>query len=174
LAQEANFELIAGPKDDVLERYCMAIRAYGITRLIRATGDNPFMFADAAAAINAEGVRLAADYAGYAGLPAGGGVESVNAAALLTAADEAVSPYDREHVCPYLYTYPEKFKLHRPLAPLRWQASQVRLTVDTEEDYERAKLLYAALDKYEGGERYRACAILETYLDIFTEGSRPL
>jgi spore coat polysaccharide biosynthesis protein SpsF len=175
LAHEANFELIAGPKDDVLERYCMAIRAYGIDWLIRATGDNPFVFTDAARAIHAEGLRLSADYAGYAGLPVGAGVEAVNAAALLQAADEADSPYEREHVCPYLYAHPEKFLLHRPLAPLRWQEPEVRLTIDTEEDYERATLLYAALEKYTSdGERYRASAIMETYHDIFTKGNRAL
>ena len=166
-AQEADFKLIAGPKDDVLERYCIVIRTYNITHLIRATGDNPFVFSDAAAAIHAEGLRLTADYAGYAGLPLGAGVEAVNAAALLRAADEAAARYDREHVCPYLYTHPGKFLLHRPLAPLRWQ-SPVRLTVDTEEDYEQAKILYAALEKHTcGSERCRGTAILDVYRKIF-------
>ena len=168
LAQEAGFELYAGPKEDVLERFRLVIRKYNIERVIRATGDNPFVFIDAASAIYAEGLGLAADYSGYAGLPIGAGVEAVRASALLRGADEATSLFDREHVCPYLYGHPEKFLLHRPLAPLRWQSPNARLTVDTKEDYERAKILYAALDRYNGtGERHRGTAILETYREIF-------
>jgi len=162
LAAEAGFSLFAGPKDDVLGRYCLALRHFGIRYAIRATGDNPFVFADAAAAINAEALALGADYAGYSGLPPGAGVESVSANALFRAETAAASPYEREHVCPYLYTHPELFRLHRPLAPLHWQGPDLRLTVDTAEDYERAQSLFAALDTL-GEERYRGPAIIAAY-----------
>jgi spore coat polysaccharide biosynthesis protein SpsF len=156
--------------------------------VIRATGDNPFVFADAAAAINAESLALSADYAGYSGLPLGAGVESVSAAALLRAGTEATAPFEREHVCPYLYGHPENFLLHRPLAPLRWRGignrdrgsgigggSAIRLTVDTQEDYERAQTLYAALDRsvnagtLSSEERYRGAAIINAYKAVFPE-----
>ena len=170
LAAEAGFEIFAGPKEDVLKRYCLAIRRFGVTRFIRATGDNPFVFADAAAVINKEAAALNADYSGYSGLPYGAGVESVCAGALLRA-DEAVagdvSDFEREHVCPYLYSRPELFRLHRPLAPLYWQdnAQQpVRLTVDTQEDYERANLLYAGLENSE--KRYEGQEIIKRYREI--------
>jgi spore coat polysaccharide biosynthesis protein SpsF len=145
LAERAGFALLPGPKDDVLARYGLAIRRFNISRVIRATGDNPFVFADAAAAINAEALSLNADYAGYSGLPLGAGVESVDARALFRAEAGAAAPYEREHVCPYLYSRPGQFSLHRPLAPPRWQGSRIRLTVDTAEDYERARILNAAL-----------------------------
>jgi spore coat polysaccharide biosynthesis protein SpsF len=163
LAAETGFDLFAGPKDDVLGRYCLVLRKFGIERVIRATGDNPFVFADAAASINAEALALNADYSGYSGLPLGAGVESVSAEALFRAESEASAPYDREHVCPYLYTHPELFSLHRPLAPSRWQAAHIRLTVDTPEDYERAQSLFAALDQTDSEERYRGTAILQAY-----------
>jgi spore coat polysaccharide biosynthesis protein SpsF len=153
LAEEAGFHVFAGPKEDVLERFCMVISHFSLKRVIRATGDNPFVFADAAAAINAEGAAINADYSGYAGLPYGAGVEAVSADALLRAGKEATALYDREHVCPYLYTHPELFSLHRPLAPLRWQGSNIRLTVDTQEDYEKAKELYTVLKV----EKLRCC-----------------
>ena len=118
LAERLGFEVSVGSKDDVLARYCAAIRTFGIDRVIRATGDNPFVFADAAVAVNREACSLNADYAGYGGLPYGAGVESVSAEALVRAEAEAALQQEREHVCPYLYTHPEKFRLHRPLAPL--------------------------------------------------------
>jgi spore coat polysaccharide biosynthesis protein SpsF len=173
LADESGFTLFAGPKDDVLGRYCLAVRKFNIQRVIRATGDNPFVFADAAAAINAEALALNADYAGYGGLPPGAGVESVSAAALLRAEAESAASYEREHVCPYLYAHPELFSLHRPLAPLRWQNANIRLTIDTREDYERAQTLYAELDRLEKTdkinieERYRGMVIINAYRTLF-------
>lgn len=165
LAEECGFEIFAGPKEDVLERYCRVIRHFGITHLIRATGDNPFVFTDTACAINAEALALKADYSSYSGLPVGAGVESVPAAALLRAGKEAGSPYDREHVCPYLYTHGELFKLHRPLAPLRWQFPGIRLTVDTREDFDRAIELYASLQ--DEPLRYHGPTIINIYKKLF-------
>jgi len=154
LAKESGFEIFAGPKDDVLERYCMVIKKYSIDRVIRATGDNPFVFADAAEAINSEAVSLNADYSGYLNLPYGAGVESISASALLRASDEAALLQEREHVCPFLYNHPELFKIHRPQAPDRWNFPDIRLTVDTQEDFDNALTLYIALknepDKYNG------------------------
>ena len=145
LADEAGFTLVCGPGDDVLARYCLAIRRSGADRIIRATGDNPFVFADAALALHREASALGADYSGYSGLPHGAGVESVVSEALLRAEREAQSPAEREHVCPYLYGHPEFFRLHRPLAPLKWQGPDLRVTVDTREDYEHALVLYESL-----------------------------
>jgi len=165
IAAEAGFEIFAGPKDDVLERYCQVIRHFKVTRVIRATGDNPFVFTDAASAINAEAMALNADYAGYSGFPLGAGVESACAGSLLRAAGESSSSFDREHVCPYLYNHPDFFSLHRPLAPLRWQGSNIRLTVDTQEDFDRAVVLYGALKNEPL--RYHGFTVIKKYIEIF-------
>ena len=168
LAEQAGFVLLSGPKEDVLARYCLAVRRFNISRVIRATGDNPFVFTAAAAAINHEAAALNAAYGGYRGLPPGAGVESVDAGALLRAETEALTPYDREHVCPYLYGHPELFRLHQPPAPRRWRGNGVRLTVDTPEDYERAKTLYAALSRLEDPRsRRRGETIIALYKEIF-------
>ncbi|MDR0878471.1 MAG: NTP transferase domain-containing protein [Treponema sp.] len=173
LAGEAGFEIIAGPKEDVLERYCIAIRNFHIDRVIRATGDNPFVFPDAAIAINDESASRNADYAGYSGLPPGAGVESISAAALLRAEKEASALPEREHVCPYLYGHPELFSLHRPLAPLPWQDSSIRLTVDTAADYERACSLYEALSfSGDSDARYRGEAIIAAWSGLFLQDRR--
>ena len=169
LAEEAGFQIYAGPKEDVLERYCQAIRRFSIDRVIRATADNPFVFADAAAEINAQAAALNADYSGYNGLPLGAGVESVAATSLFRAGKKA-DAFEREHVCPYLYNHPEQFRLHRPLAPPRWQDKKdgsIRLTVDTREDFERAVELYAALK--DEPERYNGSVIIKRYTEIFSK-----
>ena len=146
LAEAAGFELSVGPKEDVLRRYGCVIRRFSPDRIIRATGDNPFVFADAAEEIAREGEERNADYAAFSRLPWGAGVESAAAEALLRAEREASAPAEREHVCPYLYGHPELFRLHRPLAPRKWQFPSLRLTVDTPEDLLRARLLADALE----------------------------
>ena len=163
LAKEAGFEIVTGPKDDVLVRYCNVIRKFSADRIIRVTGDNPFTFSDAADQLNAEAAELGADYSGYYGLPYGAGVESVNAAALLRAEKEAQTTYERENVCPYLYGHPEIFKLHRPLAPVKWQGFSMRITVDTEDDYNRAGSIFAVMKDLTPAQRSRGTAVIEAY-----------
>ena len=169
LAEEAGFIIIPGPKDDVLERYCNVIRKTGADRIIRATGDNPFVFADAAIALNDEAKNLGADYAGYSGLPYGAGVESISGEALLRAGKEAKNTTEREHVCPYLYAHPEIFLLHRPLSPLKWQGAGLRITVDTAEDHMKAEALCAELLSLPAGERNLGENIIRAYKRIFAE-----
>jgi spore coat polysaccharide biosynthesis protein SpsF len=169
LAERAGFTLFPGPKDDVLARYCLAIRRFGMDRVIRATGDNPFVFTAAAEAVNGEALALKADYAAYRGLPLGAGVESVAAEALLRAEAEAGAPEEREHVCPYLYGRPELFALHQPLAPQKWRGGHIRLTVDTAEDHRRAQALAAALSRLEGPQGpYREERIIALYTEMFS------
>jgi spore coat polysaccharide biosynthesis protein SpsF len=176
LAEEAGFLFYPGPKEDVLGRYCRAIRRFSLGRVIRATGDNPFVFPAAAAAIDGEARALGADYAAYGGLPYGAGVESVAAEALLRAEREtSLSPGDlpaeREHVCPYLYNHPELFLLHRPLARQSWRGPSLRITVDTGEDYERCRVLWEALGGFPGEEALIAAwrKLAETGHPLFRE-----
>ncbi|GHU06828.1 hypothetical protein FACS1894151_00270 [Spirochaetia bacterium] len=169
-AEEVHFDVFGGSKDDVLARYCSAIKHFHADYCIRATGDNPFVFADAASSLCAEALYRKADYAGYGSLPYGAGVEFVAAEALLRAGREAVAPYDHEHVCPYLYGRPETFALHRPLAPPEWQGSAMRVTIDTPEDLDRAQKLYAALaEKTAFGEISRGTVIIAAYRALFAD-----
>lgn len=168
LAARAGFELFIGSKDDVLARYAEAALYFELDksadcRIIRATGDNPFVFADAAAQINDEAASLGADYACYAAIPHGSGVESVAVSALLQAHKEAKGADEREHVCPYLYKNPARFALHRPLAPQKWRTPicerQISVTIDTKDDYDGAERLYRALPKNES--RYKGEVIIK-------------
>jgi spore coat polysaccharide biosynthesis protein SpsF len=172
LAREAGFVLSTGPKEDVLARYCAAVRRFAVDRVIRATADNPFVFTDAAEAINAQAVSLNADYAGFAGLPVGAGVESVSAEALLRAEKEAALPHEREHVCPYLYGHGEIFSLHRPLAPQSWRGSSLRVTVDTMDDYRRAERMFEFLSRLKTDERHKGSAVIAAVRASETAGDR--
>ena len=177
LANEAGFTIVGGPKEDVLARFCIAARLCGADRIIRATGDNPFVFADAAAALlhDVEDVQTQTGtsiaYAAYAELPYGAGVEVVSAQALFRAERETQEAFHREHVCPYLYNNPAQFHLHRPLAPQRWHGADVRITVDTADDYRRAQLLYERLSALPAAEQSKGEHVIACYRQCF-EGGR--
>ena len=139
MSRSSGFIVHGGDPDNVLSRYTNAIRAYNLETIIRATGDNPFVFTqylpDLVAAYEAE----KADYAVMMGLPYGAGVELVRATALLRAERECTQAAEREHVCPFLYNNPQKFRILRLQAPAEYFAPDLRITVDTLEDYQRAK-----------------------------------
>ena len=167
LADEAGFHIVPGPTDDVLERYSLAVKYSGAERIIRVTGDNPFVFTDAALSIHKEAMDLNADYAGYSSLPHGAGAEAVLSEALLRAQKEAVSEYDREHVCPYLYNNPLLFHIHRPLVPKIWQGINMRITVDTPEDYKEAEKLYSLLSLLPLSERNLGENIIKSWKTLY-------
>ncbi len=146
VAARNGFALVVGSAEDVLSRYCDAIRAHGLAGglVLRATGDNPLVCHEAAIELIRTRGGLGFDYSSYSGLPLGMGVELVSAAALLRAEREAVAPDEREHVCPYLYRYPDRFSIDRPEAPLAFRFPAGRVTVDLPEDYDIMLRLYGA------------------------------
>jgi len=147
-ARSAGWEVFTGPKDDVLERFILASRRYGVQRIVRATGDNPLVSASMAEAALDLSRETLADYAGFGALPLGSGVEILDAAALEEAYRDAEDPYEREHVAPFLYRHPERFRIVVPEAPESCRGPGMRLTLDTPEDYTFLAQLFDEL--YEG------------------------
>lgn len=83
-----------------------------------------------------------ADYLAHSGIPYGCGVESVASAALEQAFVDSVDPYDHEHVCPYIYNHPHIFTIRTVTAPREFQGAELRLTLDTREDYRYLSSLF--------------------------------
>ncbi len=141
----AGFELFTGSPDNVLNRYAEVIRKYELSTVIRATGDNPLV----SSAVAEKTVELfystTADYAGLNGMPLGTGVEVVSAAALLQADEEAADPYEREHVCPFLYRRPERYRIVRKMSPDEWCVPEASVTMDTLNEYKKVFSIFAKL-----------------------------
>ncbi len=147
-ASRCGFRVFAGPREHVLERYVLAARRFGVDEIVRATGDNPLVSWELARMAVAERRRRDADFLAYDGPPLGTGVEVVRAAALERALDESTDPFDAEHVSPYLYRNPDRFRCVRLVAPPAYRAAEARVTLDTPEDYERIMALMRAV--YDG------------------------
>lgn len=168
LAESCGFQCISGPKEDVLERFCRVIRKTGISTVIRATGDNPFLFADAATAsvqrfFELQRTDTPADYFTYTGLPHGSGIEVYSSKKLLEAAALTDIAYEREHVGPSLYKHSERFFCVFEPSPSQWYYPEVRTTIDTREDYERNLLISEYLDSKSVGFPAPSKLILEAW-----------
>lgn len=149
-AKKNGFEIFCGSLNDVLHRFCSCIRFFRCENatVIRVTGDNPFIFTDAAKYLldNFDSSRY--DYAALEGLPLGSGLEVFKAASLLKAETMTNLAYDREHVCPALYNHPKNFQIQKIPAPSQFQGSHLRTTVDTKADYRRARRIFSILSSH--------------------------
>ena len=146
VAADAGVSVVRGSESDVLARFVAALDAHPADVVVRLTADCPLI--DPEVVNEAIAVRAAtgADYVSNTlvrTFPDGLDVEVLTADALRAAAAEAVDPVEREHVTPFVYRRPERFRLAavvgpEPLGHLRW-------TVDTADDLDRIRTIVAAL-----------------------------
>lgn len=147
-AERTGFSTFVGPEEHVLERFVLAARKYGVSEVIRATGDNPLVSWELARMAVARRRQHEADYVGLDGPPLGTGVEVVTTAALERAFRETSDRYDCEHVTPYLYRNPDRFHCLRLPAPPAYWYPHGRVTLDTATDYREITAIMDAI--YDG------------------------
>ena len=152
LCAELGVPVYRGSEEDVLDRYARAAEEFGADVVVRITADCPLVD-PAVVDLVVERFRAAdADYASNTlerTYPQGLDVEVFRREALEAAAQEAKEPWERAHVTPFLYRHPERFAL----ASVRQErdASRHRWTVDTPEDLELVRELYAGVGRFDAG-----------------------
>lgn len=146
-SQRHNVRVVRGSSTDVLGRYLLAIEDWQGPFVFRATADNPVVDIDAPGRV-LKVLEGGADYCVEEGLPVGAAVEGMRTSALRESATLAQSPYDREHVTPYLRHQPGRFAVRPVAAPPECYRPHLRLTVDTRDDlsYVRSLLEQAGAD----------------------------
>ena len=133
-----------GSEDDVLDRFYQTATSVGATTIVRITSDCPLLDPAIVAGVIARFRDTGADYATTswprATFPLGLSAEVISAEALATAWREDPNPAWREHVTPFLYRHPERFRIatyacDRELGHHRW-------TLDTPEDAALLRLIF--------------------------------
>lgn len=142
LAEKWGFEIFEGSKENVLERFVLAARQWEIQTLVRATGDNPLVSLELAQRSLEHHLVHQPHYTAMKGAPVGTGVEVVQSQTLETALSSSPNLYEKEHVCPFLYNRPNQFQIDTPQVPEAWKAPELRLTVDTQTDFQKIQDLY--------------------------------
>jgi len=144
---QLKVECFRGSENDVLDRYHQAARVCAARAVVRVTSDCPVIdpqLVDETIQVLHE---QCGDYASNAfprTYPRGLDTEVFTAAALERAWRDTREPYEREHVTPYFYEHPELFRLVSQRG--RIDHSQYRWTLDTAEDLELLRTIYARFD----------------------------
>jgi spore coat polysaccharide biosynthesis protein SpsF (cytidylyltransferase family) len=147
LLREEGVAVHRGPTRDVLTRVWEAAAPRSPDYVVRATADNPFMDPAVAGAQLRRCIEDDLDYVGTAGWPLGIAIEVARAGALAEACTDAREPAEREHVMPFLYTHPERYRAGS--CPPEGPVPDARFTVDTTEDLAFARAIAARLGPVE-------------------------
>ncbi|HYR29801.1 MAG TPA: glycosyltransferase family protein, partial [Thermoanaerobaculia bacterium] len=140
VARSKGVDCFRGDEDDVLDRFYRAVRPHAPDVVIRLTGDSPIvdgefidMVLDAFVDVDYADTTIGKTF------PLGLSVEVFTFAALEAAWRETTGPW-REHVTPFIYRNPERFRLLH----LRDDVDRhhLRLTVDTPEDLVVVRTLF--------------------------------
>lgn len=133
-----------GSEADVLDRYYQCAREKSFNHVVRLTADNPFTDAEELQRLIELHLIEHNDYShSFNAMPLGVGAEIFSFEALEISAKEGNKPNHREHVNEYIQEHHENFKIGTlTVAPMK-HCPNLRLTVDTIEDYERACMIAA-------------------------------
>jgi len=128
-----------GSEQDVLARYDGAAEAFGLDPVIRLTADNPFTDMEELDRLIELHHAQGNDFShSFAALPIGVGAEIFSRTALAHSARDGHAPHHREHVDEYMIENPQIFRTGILAVEGAKNRPDLRLTVDTEEDYRRA------------------------------------
>lgn len=163
LCRQLSVGFTRGPEEDVLARYYDAAVVTGADIVVRVTSDCPLIEPSVVDQVIDHFQRHSPgfDYVSNSltgRFPRGLDVEVFSFAALRDAFLEASKQPEREHVTPFFYTHPERFRLGEIHAPS--DLSQHRWTVDTPEDFELIKRIIETLYPLKPG--FNLADILET------------
>lgn len=145
LCKVQNWLYFRGSEEDVLDRYYRAALVFKADVIARITSDSPL--------IEPEIIdRVVNEFSAYYPkidyvsntlvhtFPWGLDVEVMSFEALKRAWQEDKNPAWREHVTPYIYRHPEKFKIRNVANDMDY--SRMRWTVDTIEDLTFVRKIY--------------------------------
>lgn len=153
IASGSNCKVFRGSEEDVLQRFISAAEQFGVNYIVRICADNPFL--------DMHGIRTLieyadknndSDYVTFAkrdGTPAmkthyGFWAEAVTLEALKKAASLTSEKLYHEHVTNFIYTNKDIFRVnYLPIPENIDNNSRIRLTLDTREDFEMQKEIFA-------------------------------
>lgn len=153
LAVQEQTRCFRGSEEDVLDRYYQAAQKIRADYIIRATGDNPLVDIEEACRVRDLIIERKVDYVTGAevidgqGLPIGVGVEAFSYKALERSWNEGHAADHREHVNEYILENPNSFTIQWLKCLKNNSCPDLRLTVDTEEDFILVERIMAGIKK---------------------------
>lgn len=148
-----NVPVFRGSENDVLQRFIDAATSYGVKKIIRICSDNPFLELDSIKQLVHIASSSDSDYISFKvdGVPSikthyGFWCEYVTLEALLRVKEETKEDFYHEHVTNYIYEHSNVFNISWiDVSNQLNKYPGIRLTVDTQQDFEDARNVYENL-----------------------------
>ena len=146
--KEKRIECFRGSEKDVLDRYYQCAKKYSSSTIVRMPADKPLLDPNVVDKVIEEFINKNYDYITTflpSTFPSGTEVEIFSFLTLEKTWKESVLPSEREHVTPYIYNNPEKFKIFNFRNEI--DLSKYRWAVDEEEDLFFVKEIISKIEK---------------------------
>ena len=144
--RRCSVPVFRGDQEDVLDRYFRAAQFTKAEAVVRITSDCPLIDAEVTDRTIAAFLKEMPDYASNFQVrtyPRGLDTEVMTVQALERAWRSGNQPYQRAHVTPYIYEHPAEFNILSVTGDADF--SQYRWTVDTPDDLEFVRAVYAGM-----------------------------
>lgn len=132
-----------GSLTDVLDRYYQAAMVFMPLHVVRLTADCPLISTEIMDRTIEKHLDGGFDFTANFGFPDGYDVEIMTLETLSRTWKEASTPEEREYVTPYIRNNPDKSRIGK--LENSQNMSHVKISVDTQEDYQRLKALVEIL-----------------------------
>lgn len=150
LAKKLGVLYFRGDESDVLGRVVKAAQHFGTDVIVEITGDDPLVDPE----ISSEVIRIfleneekldfvTNDF--ITTFPVGFNTRAFTRGFLESVEKKATHPVDREHVVNYICKRPKEFRIYNLEAQGLYRRPDLRLTLDTKEDYQVIKAIFDAL-----------------------------
>ena len=158
IALKLQIPVFRGSENNVLDRFIKAAEKYKFDKIIRICADNPFLDLVALDKQIKAFNKMDVDYWCYSlsdNTPTikthyGFWTEGVKLTALKKVAEYTDDRLYQEHVTNFIYSNPNQFSIHfEPIEKAIEQGENVRLTIDTEEDFKLGQKIYSNLNEFE-------------------------
>lgn len=155
-AERHEVSVFRGSENDVLDRFIQAATQFGFSKIIRVCADNPFLDLSGMQTLINEFSNSDADYLSFqlaGNKPSilthfGFWTEAVRLDALEKAQQLTAIKLYHEHVTNFIYGNHALFKVQFiPADPLVFSRTDIRLTLDTPEDFEIQQKIFATISK---------------------------
>jgi spore coat polysaccharide biosynthesis protein SpsF len=156
IANKKGVLTFQGDEQNVLSRFYEAAKRYNLDEIIRITADNPCVDYELVDSTVRAHLQEGNDYTITRHYPIGLNVEVISFKALQTAGENAKQQAELEHVTPYISKHQKLFKISQKKAPKIHRNSNIRVTLDTREDYALINCVFDFLyaqDNYFGLEK---------------------
>jgi spore coat polysaccharide biosynthesis protein SpsF len=148
LGKKLDVGVFRGSEDDVLARVLGAARAFSADVIVETTGDcplhDPAIIDKVVADFCIGGADFVSNVRGYT-TPRGTDVRVFTTDALDEINRLSQDPADHEHVSLHFWEHPEKYRLRNVRTEFPPEVAELRLTVDTPEDFELVRRVYEEL-----------------------------